>query len=71
MEAIGALHDGRHRCVLWDYYIRCKSLEEIAVKMHYSYRQIKRFHRQAAADVQRMLTEEEYDGNLERPDREA
>lgn len=71
MDAISNLRDGRHRCVLWDYYIRGKSLEEIAVKMHYSYRQIKRFHRQAAADVQRMLTEEENDGNLERPAREA
>ena len=71
MDAISNLEDGRHRCVLWNYYIRGKSLEEIAVKMHYSYRQIKRFHRQAAADVQKMLTEEETDGNLERPACEA
>lgn len=68
MDTISELDDGRLRCVLWNYYIRGKSLEEIAVFMHYSYRHIKRFHRAGTAAVQELLlTEERNNGNLESP----
>ena len=43
-SAIGKINDGRQRCVLLSYYIRCKSLEEIAAENRYSYRQTLRIH---------------------------
>ena len=36
-EAITQLKDGRQRTVLLNYYVRCKTQEEIAVEMRYSY----------------------------------
>lgn len=66
-STIGKLEDHRQRTVLYSYYVRCKTLEQIAVEMHYSYRQTKRFHRQGVAGIQGMLQEEESNGGtLER-----
>ena len=49
-EAISQLEDGRHRTVLLDYYVRLMTLEQIAVEINYSYRQVKRYR---AAALQR------------------
>ena len=53
-EAIGKIEDGRQRTVLIGYYVRCKSLEEIAVEMHICYRQVKRYHRAGVQEIEKM-----------------
>lgn len=50
-ETIGLLQDGRQRTVLLDYYVRCKSLEETAVHMGYSYANIKKIRARAIAAI--------------------
>ena len=52
--AINQLQDGRQRTVLLDYYIRCKTQEEIAVEMHYSYRNTKRWLRAGIAEIEKL-----------------
>lgn len=42
-STIGKLEDHRQRTVLYSYYVRCKTLEQIAVETHYSYRSTKRY----------------------------
>ena len=42
--AIDQLEDERHRVVLTEYYINCKTCEQIAVDMHYTFRNITRLH---------------------------
>lgn len=54
LMAIGELEDGRHRTVLLDYYIRGMTLEEIAVEIHASYRQTKRYHRAGISEIEKM-----------------
>jgi DNA-directed RNA polymerase specialized sigma subunit len=49
LETINKLQDGRQRIVLVGYYVRCRTLEEIAVEMRYSYRNVKRWHRAGIA----------------------
>ena len=49
------LEDGRVRRVLIGYYVRCMTMEEIAVEQHYSYRQVKRFHRAGVDAVEDLL----------------
>ena len=53
-EAINKLEDGRQRCVLMSYYVRCKTLEEIAVELHYSYRAIKKYHRAGILEIEKV-----------------
>jgi DNA-directed RNA polymerase specialized sigma subunit len=53
-EAINKLEDGRQRCVLLSYYVRCKTQEEIAVELRYSYRQVKRLLRAGIAEIEKM-----------------
>ena len=57
-KAIGMLQDGRQRTVLTDYYIRIMSLEDTAVHLKYSYRQVKRFRAAGAAEIQKILDAE-------------
>lgn len=54
LMAIGELDDGRKRTVLLDYYIRGMTLEEIAVEIHASYRQTKRYHRAGISEIEKM-----------------
>lgn len=54
VTAIYKLDDGRHRTVLLDYYIRGMTLEEIAVEIHASYRQTKRYHRAGISEIEKM-----------------
>lgn len=53
-EAINKLQDGRQRTVLLSYYVRCKTQEEIAVEIHYSYRNVKRWLRSGVAEIEKL-----------------
>ena len=46
-QAISTLADPRRRTILWLHYISGKTFEQIAVQMHYSYRQILREYSRA------------------------
>jgi DNA-directed RNA polymerase specialized sigma subunit len=54
LETINKLQDGRQRIVLVGYYVRCRTLEEIAVEMRYSYRNVKRWHRAGIAEIEKV-----------------
>lgn len=56
--AIGRLHDGRHRTVLMDYYVRCMTLEQTAVEMNYSYAHVKRLRAIGISQIQKMSLNE-------------
>ena len=60
-EAIYKLEDGRQRRVLLSYYVRCKTLEEISVEEHYSYRQTIRYHRAGISAIDRQRSMLSYD----------
>lgn len=45
----------KYRSVLYERYVNGKSFEQIAVDLHYCYRQIKRIHRGALAAVGNVL----------------
>ena len=49
--AIAAVSDERLRTLLEYKYINCLTLEEIAVRLHYSYKQVCRLHGMALAAV--------------------
>lgn len=53
-DAIGKIPDGRQRTVLLGYYVRCKTQEEIAVEMKYSYRNVKRMLRAGVAEIEKL-----------------
>lgn len=46
-DAIQLLADGRQRTVLLDYYVRCMSMEQIAVEINYSYENVKKIRAKA------------------------
>lgn len=54
--AIYYVTDARYRIVLIEYYINKLSLEEIAVKEHYSYRHVRRFLRNGTEAVDEILS---------------
>ena len=54
-KAINTVQDGRQRCVLLSYYVRCMTLEEIAAENHYSYRQTLRTHRAGIAEIEKLV----------------
>lgn len=54
LDVIAKVKDGRHRTVLLDYYIRGMTLEQIAVEIHTSYRQTKRYHRAGISAIEKM-----------------
>lgn len=56
-EIIGTIDSvpQKYRSVLYERYVNGKSFEEIAVDLHYCYRQIKRIHRGALVAVQNVL----------------
>ena len=49
------LDDRRQRLVLMEYYIEMKTFEEIAVDIHYSWKQTHRIHAAALKGIQRIL----------------
>lgn len=53
-ECIYKLEDGRVRAVLMSYYVRGKSLEQIAFEENYSYRHVKRLRRQGEDTVEKL-----------------
>ena len=54
-EAIFKLTDWRLRTVAFAYFAECQKLEEIAYKMGYSYRQVKRIKNRAVETLERVL----------------
>ena len=53
-DAIACVPDGRQRTVLLSYYVRCKSLEEIAVEISYSYAHVKRLRAIGVNEFEKM-----------------
>ncbi len=58
-DAIGKIPDGRQRTVLLGYYVRCRTLEEISVETHTSYRQTKRYHRMGILQIEGLVSTNE------------
>ena len=52
---IGKLSDTRYRTVLYERYIESKSFEQIAVDIHYTWRQTCRFHGRALIEMEGIL----------------
>lgn len=55
VDLIGEIEDSRYRTLLLERYTRFKTWEQIAVDMHYSYRQICRMHGEALGAAERAL----------------
>lgn len=55
-DRIEQLEDSRQRTVLFSYYVRGKTLEEIAVENHYSYRSTKRHMKSGTEAINKNLT---------------
>ena len=58
LNTIMQLEDRRQRLVLMEYYIEMKTFEQVAVDIHYSWRQIMNIHGHALKEVQRTLENE-------------
>lgn len=55
LSAINQLDDGRYRQLLIGRYIQCKTWEQVAVDMHYSYKQVCRLHGKALVAIKDVL----------------
>lgn len=55
LNTIMQLDDRRQRLVLMEYYIEMKTFEQVAVDIHYSWRQIMNIHGHALKEVERCL----------------
>lgn len=55
MQTISRINDERLRVILTERYIGCKTFEQIADDIHYSYKQTCRLHGQALICVQDVL----------------
>ena len=51
-EAISHIPDGKQRTVLYDFYVRCISLEQTAVEIHYSYANVKKLRAKAIRSLE-------------------
>ena len=58
LNTIMQLEDRRQRLVLMEYYVEMKTFEQVAVDIHYSWRQIMNIHGHALKEVQRTLENE-------------
>ena len=58
LQTIMKLSDRRQRLVLMEYYIEMKTFEQVAVDIHYSWRQIMNIHGHALKEVQKLLAEQ-------------
>ena len=50
-KAIGTVEDYRFQTLLTEYYINCKTWEQVAVDMNYSYMQVCRLHGKALQKI--------------------
>ena len=55
LATIMQLHDRRQRLVLMEYYVEMKTFEEIAVDIHYSWKQTHRIHARALKAIEEVL----------------
>ena len=55
LDAIGKLEDSRERLALQLYYIDMKSWEQVAVELHYSWRQTMYIRKQAIKNVEAII----------------
>ena len=55
MQTIGKVDDERLRIILTERYINCRTFEQIAVIVNYSYMQICRLHGKALSAVQNVI----------------
>ena len=55
LQTIMKLPDRRHRLILMEYYIEMKTFEQVAVDIHYSWRQIMNIHGHALKAIQEVL----------------
>lgn len=55
LNTIMQLPDRRFRLCLMEYYIECKTWEQVAVDMHYSWRHVQYIHKIALREVERCL----------------
>lgn len=58
LDTIMKLDDRRQRLVLMEYYIEMKTFEEIAVDIHYSWKQTHRIHARALRAIDEILGNE-------------
>lgn len=59
LKTILKLNDRRHRLVLIEYYLNCKTWEQVAVDIHYSWRQTMNLHGNALQEIQKILNAQE------------
>ena len=55
LETIMKLSDRRQRLVLMEYYVEMKTFEQVAVDLHYSWRQVMNIHKYALKEVQQII----------------
>lgn len=55
LRTIMKLDDRRQRLVLMEYYIEMKTFEQVAVDLHYSWRQIMNIHGHALKEMERHI----------------
>ena len=55
LNTIMQLEDRRQRLVLMEYYIEMKTFEQVAVDIHYSWRQIMNIHGHALKAVEQLI----------------
>ena len=55
LNTIMQLEDRRQRLVLMEYYVEMKTFEQVAVDIHYSWRQIMNIHARALKEVQKII----------------
>ena len=57
LKTITQLSDRRQRLVLMEYYVEMKTFEQVAVDLHYSWRQIMNIHNHALRAVSVLVNE--------------
>lgn len=55
LDMISKLKDRRHRLILQEYYIDCKTWEQVAVDLNYSYMHTTRLHGHALREFQNVI----------------
>ncbi len=57
LTTITKVPDRRQRLVLMEYYVEMKTFEEVAVDVHYSWKQTHRIHARALQAVEKVINE--------------
>lgn len=55
LRTISQLQDRRHRLVLKEYYVDCKTWEQVAVDLRYAFRHVIRLHGAALGAMQELM----------------